>query len=67
LIDAYWTKLDVGYLDEEYEILQWGRPWEWSLITIAMLLKENQILSIAIRIFTGHANVAESHSARVCS
>jgi len=69
LSSSYWAKFGAGYLDEEYETLQRGRPWEWSWITIDMhmLLMENQIPSTAIRIFTEHGNAAESHSARVCS
>ena len=42
--------MDAGYLDEEYETLQWERPWEWGLVAMDMLLMENQIPYIAIRI-----------------
>uniref|UniRef100_A0A0D9VPV7 Uncharacterized protein n=1 Tax=Leersia perrieri TaxID=77586 RepID=A0A0D9VPV7_9ORYZ len=46
----YWTKLDAGQLDHEYETLQWERPWEWSLVAIDMLRLENQIPFVAVRI-----------------
>ncbi|KAF0912925.1 hypothetical protein E2562_019493 [Oryza meyeriana var. granulata] len=46
----YWTKLDAGFLDHEYETLQWERPWEWSLVAIDMLLLENQIPFVSVRI-----------------
>jgi hypothetical protein len=45
----YWAKLDAGYLDEEYETLQWERPWEWGLVAMDMLLMENQIPYVAVR------------------
>ncbi|XP_062209972.1 uncharacterized protein LOC133911651 [Phragmites australis] len=43
-------QLDAEYLYEEYETLQWERPWEWGLVAIDMLLMENQIPFIAVRI-----------------
>ncbi|KAG8073578.1 hypothetical protein GUJ93_ZPchr0006g40797 [Zizania palustris] len=46
----YWSKLDAGFLDQEYDTLQWERPWEWSLVAIDMLLLENQIPFVAVRI-----------------
>jgi hypothetical protein len=46
----YWAKLDAGYLDEEYETLRWERPWEWGLVAMDMLLMENQIPYVAVRI-----------------
>ncbi|XP_015690571.1 UPF0481 protein At3g47200-like isoform X2 [Oryza brachyantha] len=46
----YWTKLDAGLLDHDYGTHQWERPWEWSLVAIDMLLLENQIPFVAVRI-----------------
>jgi hypothetical protein len=46
----YWTKLGARYLGEEYEALQWERPWEWGLVALDMLLMENQIPYVAVSI-----------------